>query len=311
MRPALGNLLAGSRERAFAPAATAAATITAAPFARLLARLVLVFAVLRFGAALRRRFTEDTRRQRNLGVMSLLRFRFGRMSVMLVLMLRLRSLLRISAAGAMMRLLIAVISTVVAVALTIIVRLLVAALPAFEPALTIVLLLESRIQNTVVMVGVLEIVLGQYAVARRCGVTRERQILLHQLLGVAPRPIIATIEVWIAARGTRFTTAAAAVTSALTSLHVILLIFIQVVKDPGKAPNETSALNVWRGAEPRQHGFFWGWHAGGKSNRPFCEIHCASNVEALPLWAMRISLSEFKSSVPGGDVQAFFASLEG
>jgi hypothetical protein len=210
--------------------------------------------------------------------------------LVLVLMVRLRLLLRLllSAIPAAISLrLIAVIWAIIVAALALVlVRIL-------SRTTLLAVLFEPGVQHTIIMIGVLEVIFGQDPVAGERRVAGKRQILLHQLLGIAPRPIvvIAAVEIWIAAWGTRFTTtAAAAVTSALTSLHVILLAVHSMVKDRGKAPiSETSALNGWRGKRPRQHGFFWGWHAGGKSTASSANF-LASNTEAMSLWTM-----EFRS----------------
>ncbi len=103
------------------------------------------------------------------------------------------------------------------------------------------LLLKPGIQHPVIMVGVLEIVLGEHTVTGRSRVTCQRKVFFHQLLGIAPRPVIAAVEIGITARGTRLaataaTTTASAVTPALTTLHVILLIVHSICLKPKESP---------------------------------------------------------------------------
>src|SRR5690242_6903751 len=55
----------------------------------------------------------------------------------------------------------------------------------------LLLLLEARIQNAIIMVGVLEVIFRQNAVTGGTGVTRHIQELFHELLGIAPHaPIV-------------------------------------------------------------------------------------------------------------------------
>ena len=96
-----------------------------------------------------------------------------------------------------------------------------------------VLLFKTRIENTVIKIGVLEIVFRQNPVAGRPGVARHGQELFHQLLRVtAQTAVIAAVEIGVTATtaATAAATAAAAartrfaaVTAALTALHIIVL----------------------------------------------------------------------------------------
>ena len=90
------------------------------------------------------------------------------------------------------------------------------------------LLLEARIQNTVVMIGMLKVVFRQYAIARGTGVTRHDEEFFHELLGIAPHaPTIAAVEVGVAATATATARARfAAITAALTILHIVMRLII-------------------------------------------------------------------------------------
>ena len=224
--------------------------------------------VLRLTAGLqRRRLGQNPGRQSDLGFVALVLVRSGilvlvmRLMVLrlLVLLLRLRLLvllvLRLPAVSAlriMLRLL--VIGTIVIAAAIRLAALRLALALARPIAARLAVLFEAGVEHPVIVVGVLEIVLGQNTVTCGRGVARESQILLHQLLGVAPRPIVSAVKIRIAARGTRLSATAAtattaAVTSALTSLHVILLMIHSNGLRPKrkKPPSATSALNGWRG----------------------------------------------------------------
>ena len=93
-----------------------------------------------------------------------------------------------------------------------------------------VLLLEAGIENAVIVVGVLEIVFRQNAVAGRAGITSHGQKLFHQLLRVAAHTaVIAAVEVRIASAATTATARArfaAAVTAALTVIHIVVRFII-------------------------------------------------------------------------------------
>lgn len=186
------------------------------------------------GASLQRRgLRQNTWRQSDLGFVALLLLR--RRSVVLrgivilrrimILLMRLVVLvvrLSVSAARVVLRLLVVVERTIMVTALAVVLS-----LPlAVEPARLAVLLLEAGVQHPIIVIGVLEIILGKNPVAGGSGIARKGEILLHQLLGIAARPIVVAVEIRITARRTRFatTSTAAAITSALTSLHVILLI---------------------------------------------------------------------------------------
>ncbi len=90
-----------------------------------------------------------------------------------------------------------------------------------------VLLLKTGVQHAVVVVGVLEIVLGQNAVTRRAGVSGHRQELFHELLRVAARTAGIAVEIRIAASASTSAphwTWFAAVAAALTVFHSIVLL---------------------------------------------------------------------------------------
>ena len=97
------------------------------------------------------------------------------------------------------------------------------------------LLLEPRIQNTIIVIGMLEVVFRQDTIPGRARIARHGQEFLHQLLRIAAHPaVVTTVKVWIAATtatATASTTAArtrfAAVTTALTALHIIVLLIHQ------------------------------------------------------------------------------------
>lgn len=98
-------------------------------------------------------------------------------------------------------------------------------LTALEATMLSVLLLlfEARIQDAVIVIGMLEVVFREHAIAGGAGVTSERQILLHELLRVAAHASGAAVE------AARATTAASAhgtrtfapITAALTAFHIV------------------------------------------------------------------------------------------
>ena len=121
------------------------------------------------------------------------------------------------------------------------------------------LLLKAGVQDSIVVIGVLEIVFGQDAITGRAGIARHHEKLFHELLRVAARTTAAAVVIGIAtatpAAAATATTAAAArtgfaaVTAALTALHIIVLFIHQNEWTLLNAifPFETSALNGWRG----------------------------------------------------------------
>src|SRR5581483_5924235 len=66
--------------------------------------------------------------------------------------------------------------------------------------LLLLLRFEARIQNTVVVIGMLEIIFRRNPVAHGAGIARHRQELFHKLLRVAARPHVAAIEIRVAVR---------------------------------------------------------------------------------------------------------------
>ena len=93
-----------------------------------------------------------------------------------------------------------------------------------------VLLFKPRVQNAVIVVGMLEIVFRENAVARRAGIARHGEELFHQLLRVAAHPavVVAAVEIRVAATAaTAAATSAAwtrfaAVAATLTVFHIIV-----------------------------------------------------------------------------------------
>jgi hypothetical protein len=107
---------------------------------------------------------------------------------------------------------------VIAAALAIVILL---AAVAMLPVL--LLLFETRIQNPVIVIGMLEVILSKHAVSGRAGVAREREILLHELLRVAAHAPGAAVETTRAATAApaHRTRTFAAITAALTALHIV------------------------------------------------------------------------------------------
>ena len=92
-----------------------------------------------------------------------------------------------------------------------------------------VLLFKPRVQNAVIVVGMLEIVFRENAVARRAGIARHGEELFHQLLRVAAHPavVVAAVEIRVAATAataaaTSAWTRFAAVAATLTVFHIIV-----------------------------------------------------------------------------------------
>ena len=126
--------------------------------------------------------------------------------------------------------LVTAIGLIVRTALTvvIIVTLLIILVRVLILARILALLLKARIQNAIVVVGMLKIVLSGDAVSHLTGIARHGQELFHQLLGVAARPHPATAVIVGIPAATAPAAAGwtwfAAHAAALTVLHVVEII---------------------------------------------------------------------------------------
>ena len=106
------------------------------------------------------------------------------------------------------------------------------------------LLLKPCIDNTIVVIGVLEIVLCQHAITRGRGVARHQQIFVQELLGITSHTIaVAAIVVRIAALWALLAAAAAA----LAALHVVLLVHPKIEPSERNPLCETTTLSGRRG----------------------------------------------------------------
>ena len=117
-----------------------------------------------------------------------------------------------------------ILTIILAVILPMILSLPAAVVILMTPTTLALLLFKTGINNTVVMIGVLKIIFGQYTVIRRCRIARHQQILIQKLLGIAPHAVVVAAAATVVVRIT--TTLRARLTAdaaALTALHVVLL----------------------------------------------------------------------------------------
>ena len=124
-----------------------------------------------------------------------------------------------------------VVALVVALVGTLIILLPVTLTIALVGLAVLLLLFKARIQNAVIVIGMLEIIFREHAVARRTGVARHGEELFHQLLSIAPH-------------------ASVIVTSTLTVFHIIVWFvhqdawtFLKSESNSHLPLGETSALN--------------------------------------------------------------------
>lgn len=88
-----------------------------------------------------------------------------------------------------------------------------------EPALIVLLTFEAGVDDPVIVVGMLIIILSHDAIALGAGVTRQRQILVHQLLRISTHAADIGVEIVVAMAARLVRAWLAAVAASLPAFH--------------------------------------------------------------------------------------------
>ena len=219
-------------------------------------------------------FAQDARRQANIGfgLRRALRLLLGllRLDISRLLLMRLVDGLVVALLVTLAIILIAAVVVVLwvlwtAAVILAVLSLLIVLLGIAALIVTLaVLLLEASVQDPVIVIGVLEVILGQHTVASRRRIARHGEKFFHQLLRVAARTG-AAVKIGGALTATTTTTASASwtrfavIAAALAVFHVVVVLVHQNnwltfrrIPPPNIRPTHVMAT------VPQQHDLFSG-----------------------------------------------------